>query len=143
MNLLKIPKFEECSTPTAILGVIDCSGSMEMYWEWVAQFWNTKIPKDGKTITITFDTTAKIVGNNTLNAQNIMEHGGGGTSIPEAFLMMEKVINERIPVDQPLTLIFISDGDDSNMKTINDRMKKLKGNLNRYINFICLGRNTF
>ena len=140
MNLLKIPKFEEDSQHTLVLGVIDCSVSMEMYWEWVAKFWNTSIPKAVNSITITFDNTAKIVQNNILNAQDIMVHGGGGTSIPEAFQMMEKVINERIPVDQAITVVFISDGDDGNMKTINDRMKALKGFSNRYINFICLGK---
>lgn len=61
------------------------------------------------------------------------------TAIPEAFKMFETVL-DTIPVNESVTAIFISDGQDNNLNTLEERMKKLKGNSeNRKINFICLG----
>lgn len=61
------------------------------------------------------------------------------TAIPEAFKMFETVL-DTIPVNESVTAIFISDGQDNNLNTLEERMKKLKGNAeNRKINFICLG----
>lgn len=69
----------------------------------------------------------------------IHDHGGGMTAIPEAFKMFETVL-DSIPVNESVTAIFISDGQDNNLNTLEERMKKLKGNHeNRKINFICLG----
>jgi len=91
-----------------IIGVIDCSGSMGSWWKNLAEFWNSDcIPKQN-CVTITFDTSAKIVPGNMLNS-NINHHGGGGTNISEPFIMFEKEV-DNIPKDHSITAIFISDG---------------------------------
>jgi len=42
--------------------------------------------------------------------------------------------------EKNITVIFISDGQDNNLNTLNERMDRLKGNEDdRKINFICLG----
>lgn len=77
-------KRQSASTKLHIVGLIDCSGSMSSWWKWIVEFWNSDvIPKDNLH-TITFDTKAKVVPDNILNPR-IQHHGGGGTSIPEAF----------------------------------------------------------
>jgi hypothetical protein len=53
----------------------------------VAKFWNAFIPKQNLH-TITFDHRVKVSGDGTL-ADKITKHGGGRTSIPEAFVEME------------------------------------------------------
>ncbi len=49
-----------------ICGLIDCSGSMQPWWEWLADFWNECIPKTNL-FTLTFDNRVKIVPDNILN----------------------------------------------------------------------------
>ncbi len=44
-----------------------------------------------------------------------------------------------MPEGHSITVIFISDGQDNNTRTLEERMKKLKGNTNLKINFLCLG----
>ncbi|KAL4480346.1 hypothetical protein ABPG74_020862 [Tetrahymena malaccensis] len=111
---------------------------MSSWWKWIAEFWNSEsIPKENLH-TITFDGTARHCQSNILSTR-IHDHGGGMTAIPEAFKMFETVL-DSIPVNESVTAIFISDGQDNNLNTLEERMKKLKGNHeNRKINFICLG----
>lgn len=46
---------------------------------------------------------------------------------------------EKVPKDHCVTAIFISDGQDNNIHTLDARLKKLQGNLYKKVNFICLG----
>jgi len=46
---------------------------------------------------------------------------------------------ETLPHDQNITAIFISDGQDNQMNTLEARLQALKGNQIRKVNFICLG----
>lgn len=136
MNFFKIPK-EKLSGPSKIIGIIDASGSMGPHWPWLAKFWNEYIPADNA-LTICFDTITKIAPGNKLD-ENINKHGGGGTNITAAFNVLEKEM-ENIPKETPLTVIFISDGQDSNLNALERKFKELKGNYNRRrLNFICLG----
>ncbi|CAK90707.1 unnamed protein product (macronuclear) [Paramecium tetraurelia] len=125
-------------TKLTIIGLIDVSASMYTRWEWVANFWNKSIPKDNL-ITLTFDHRAKKVHNNVLS-QNIEDHGEGTTEIVPAFELLETEI-VKVPKNHNITVIFISDGQDNHVNTIEQRMKqRLKGNVQkRNINFICLG----
>jgi len=135
MQIYQIPH-SSGKKPQIFISVIDCSGSMGSYWKAVAKNYNEYVPKEG-TITITFDTVARLVPDNTLN-ENINKHGGGGTNITAAFEVMDKEI-EKIDKKQMITILFISDGQDNNLGTLEERLKHLKGNQGRTINFMCLG----
>ena len=133
----KIPHSSLSSPIQSIFGIIDASGSMDKYWKWVAEFWNEKIPKEN-CITITFDTLAKICPSNKLS-ENLKHHGGGGTDIVIPFQLFETEL-QKIAPSQPITVLFISDGEDNRISTLNERFAKhLKGDKDRVINFICLG----
>ena len=136
-NIFKIPNKSGKSQTIYVIGIIDASGSMSSYWQWVAGFWNQNIPKD-HCITITFDTKAKIVPNNTLSL-SLNAHGGGGTKIPEAFQLFEEKLAE-IPNNSSINAIFISDGQDNYLNTVEQRCNQLlKGSQDKRINFMCLG----
>ena len=141
MKLFKVPLAKGTnakSENSIVVGMIDCSGSMSNVWKWVAEFWNEAIPKTPESITITFDTKAKRVEENILN-HSINFHGGGGTLIPEAFVLMEKLL-EPIPLTRQITVLFISDGQDNNINSLKQRLSTLKGNRGHHLNFICLGK---
>jgi hypothetical protein len=137
MYFYQIPK-KETNTSDTIIGVIDCSGSMENNWVWLANHWNEFIPQEKSQI-ITFDTKARIPAENRLN-QSINHHGGGGTNITEGFIKLEEEL-AKLPNDSSVTVVFISDGEDNNQGTLEERMSKLKGNSGstKRINFICIG----
>jgi hypothetical protein len=61
---------------------------MSSWWAWIAEFWNTSIPKQN-CYTITFDSRPRVVESNILS-KKISDHGGGGTAIPEAFALFEE-----------------------------------------------------
>lgn len=61
-------------TGLTIIGVIDSSGSMSDWWEWLANFWNSSIPKDNL-VTITFSTKPALVPTNVLSTK-LKDHGG-------------------------------------------------------------------
>jgi hypothetical protein len=95
---------------------------MSSWWGKLAEFWNEVIPKEN-CYTITFDNTVKICNTNILS-KRIFDHGGGRTSIPEAFVEFEKYL-ANVPKEDNVTVIFISDGEDNNINTLDARMKKL------------------
>lgn len=135
MNIFKVPKKNQV-TKSVLVGIIDASGSMEPCWEWLIKFWNQKIPKQN-TITITFDNNVHPCNNNVLS-DYILDHGGGGTNITQAFERFEQHL-DNIPKDTAITVIFISDGDDMYPSTLSTRFAALKGHKEHMINFICLG----
>jgi len=139
MKLFKIPKASVGGKQVnnQIIGIIDASGSMSSVWPLVAEFWNKYIPTQNS-YTITFDSKPRICESNILN-QNISQHGGGSTEILKAFEAFENKLHS-LPQDTNLTVIFISDGQDNNVRTLEQRMKNLKGNPKGiFINFLCLG----
>lgn len=75
-----------------IIGIIDSSGSMSSWWSWIADFWNSDVIPKERLHTITFDTKPRVIESNVLSTK-IKDHGGGGTSIPEAFVQFEKILN--------------------------------------------------
>ena len=136
-NLFKVPNKSGKSQTIYVIGIIDASGSMTSYWKWVADFWNQNIPKEN-CITITFDTKPRICASNTLD-QSINAHGGGGTKIPEAFQVFEEKLKE-LPQNSSVNAVFISDGQDNYMNTVEQRCNSLlKGHMGYRINFMCLG----
>jgi len=136
-NIFKIPPNKGKHQLLYVVGIIDASGSMEDCWPWVVSFWNKSIPKD-HCITITFDKAPHLAQNNELT-DDILAHGGGSTKIPEAFQFFETQI-EKIPKEATINVVFVSDGDDDNMKTVEERCGiMLKGAKDRRVNFICLG----
>jgi len=139
MKLFKIPKATTNGKPSnnQIIGVIDASGSMSGVWPLVAQFWNKYIPADNA-YTITFDDRTHICQNNILNSE-ISKHGGRSTDILRAFAALEKKL-ETLPQDTSVTVIFISDGQDNDVRSLENRLQRLNGNPKKiYINFLCLG----
>ncbi|KRX05847.1 hypothetical protein PPERSA_03784 [Pseudocohnilembus persalinus] len=120
-----------------IVGIIDASGSMASWWKWVAEFYNVAIPQDSLK-TFTFDHRVQHCDTNKLT-DRIQNHGGGRTAIPEVFAEFEKHL-QTVPMDKNITVLFISDGQDNSLHTLEQRMNKLKGNNeDRKINFVCLG----
>lgn len=136
MYIFQIPSLNKISNDCTI-GVIDCSGSMEPNWVWLANHWNTFIPIDSSKI-ITFDTKAKIPSSNRLDAE-IGKHGGGGTNITAGFMEVDKQL-ALLPSGSNVTIVFISDGEDNNINTLSARMSELEGNDgSKRVNFICIG----
>ena len=135
MNIYQVPLISQAISQTFI-SVIDASGSMRPFWSSLVKHFNHYIPKENA-ITITFDTTPYFVTDNILS-EDIFKHGGGGTNITAAFEMMDQKI-EKLDKNQMLTILFISDGQDNNIDSVEYRFKKLKGNQGRTVTFICLG----
>ena len=136
MHIFQIPAKEKTSSDWTI-GVVDCSGSMEPNWSWLAKHWNDFIPLETSKI-ITFDTKAKMPDNNRLN-EDIQVHGGGGTNITAGFVKLDQELM-KLPQGSNITIVFISDGEDNNINTLNARMSELEGNDGtKRINFICIG----
>jgi len=69
---------------------------------------------------------------------NINSHGGGGTNIPCGFILMDQILT-NYTTDIDVTILFISDGQDNNLSTLEARMRELKGNKGRRVSLICLG----
>lgn len=136
MHIYQIPALEKVAQDFTI-GVIDCSGSMEGNWRWLAQHWNKFIPVENSKI-ITFSTTAAIPSTNRLDV-DIYKHGGGGTNITSGFVKLDEEL-KLLPPKSNITVIFISDGEDNNIGSLQARMSELEGNDGtRRINFICIG----
>jgi hypothetical protein len=138
MKVFKIPKASEKANQKSgcVIGIIDASGSMQNVWTWLADFWNKCIPKDDLH-TITFDTISRVCANNTLDT-TISKHGGGGTNITVAFEAFEAKL-KTLPLGSHVTALFISDGQDNHLNTLETRFSKLNGNPGHIINFVCLG----
>jgi Mg-chelatase subunit ChlD len=98
-----------------IVGIIDASGSMSSWWKFLSEFWNESIPSENL-FTITFDQKPRVCESNILS-KRIQDHGGGMTAIPEAFKLFEEHL-EKLSEDTPVTVLFISDGEDNNLGTL-------------------------
>ena len=117
MSIFQVPRKDE-ERRQVIIGVIDCSGSMEPSWPWLVDHWNRCVPRENL-LTITFDSKTSKVPNNQLNV-DILEHGGGGTKIVEAFELLEAEL-AAIPKEVHVTVLFISDGEDNDAKSLEQR----------------------
>ncbi len=135
MNIYQIPHTSS-HKPQTFVSVIDASCSMRPFWPTLARYFNRFVPKQGS-ITITFDTTPYLIADNILS-EDIYKHGGGGTNITAAFELMDQKIAE-LDKRQSVTVLFISDGQDNNIDSLEHRLQKLRGNQGRMVTFICLG----
>lgn len=121
-----------------IIGLIDSSGSMGSNWEYICAQWNELIPKENTRI-ITFSNDSSVSNQNTLLTP-ISSYENTGTNLFNAFEKLEDEIN-AIPVKNNVTVIFLSDGQDTNDILVIDKIDTLKGckNSSRIINFITVG----
>jgi len=60
------------------------------------------------------------------------------TDIPKAFQALEEALKE-VENDTHVTVLFISDGQDSYHQTLQERLKILTGNQGKTVTFLCLG----
>ena len=127
---------------TTVVGIIDASGSMGKIWKQLVQQYNQLIDEQGHSsiYTITFDTKARCNMQDPHLRTLLNKHGGGGTSLDEPFLLFQNLWTDHIPKDNDINVIFISDGQDNDVKTLTDRLAKLR-NLNKRqtLTFMCLG----
>ena len=136
ISIIQVPECKESENVGHFIAVIDASGSMRPFWPALAKLYNEYAPKVNAH-TITFDGNTRICPTNLLT-DNIGTHGGGMTNIPLAFSQLDKLIS-TIDASQPITVLFVSDGQDNSLSTLPKRLEALKGHQNRRINFICLG----
>eukprot|EP01103_Thecamoeba_quadrilineata_P007657 TRINITY_DN17503_c0_g1_i1.p1 TRINITY_DN17503_c0_g1~~TRINITY_DN17503_c0_g1_i1.p1 ORF type:complete len:991 (+),score=218.00 TRINITY_DN17503_c0_g1_i1:42-3014(+) len=118
------------------ISLIDASGSMQPYWKAVANLYNEYAPKTS-VHTITFSGQPSICVSNILD-QRLDKHGGGMTNIPAAFTALDVKLSE-LDSSTPITVLFVSDGQDNNISSLNQRLKQLKGHQGKKITFLCLG----
>jgi len=64
-KIFKIPASSQ-NVKEAIVGLIDCSGSMSSWWKTVAKYWNEYVPKEN-CHTIVFDSNVQKVPTNKLS----------------------------------------------------------------------------
>lgn len=119
------------------VSLIDSSCSMSPGWKWLVARWNTFVPRKNA-LTITFDTEAREVPSNQLS-DDIYDHGGKSTDIYKAFKLFEEQL-EAVSPETNMTVLFISNGEDTCNLDIQHCLSQLKGNVDgRKINFLCLG----
>lgn len=125
--------------PSWLFGILDSSGSMSSHWKFVADNYNQLMDEvdQDKVTTIAFDHSIheepkKKVGD------KISQYGGGSTNILLAFQEFEKRL-EKIPKDDEVKVIFLSDGQDTCNSNLQEKLKTLKGGQGRKITFMCLG----
>ena len=130
------------SKPFTLVGIIDASGSMGKLWKQLVFQWNTLLEenRNNKIFTITFDTKARANLNDPTLKTLLNKHGGGGTTLDEPFLKFQEVWRDKIPSDHDIKVIFISDGQDNDLPSLDNRLSKLKRvNDNQLVTFMCLG----
>ena len=110
---------------------------MGSYWAAMAKFWNQSIAESAEFL-ITFSHIAKLE-ENTILSEDLKKHGGGMTNIYAAFEKMEERLIQ-VPEDASITIVFISDGQDTNGEAkLREKMKGLNGGQGRDITLLCLG----
>lgn len=110
---------------------------MSSYWKYLASQWNSFM-SNVDVDAFCFDNQIHPVEGAILK-DRIQEHGGSMTDIYKAFEHFETML-EEIPKEQPVVVLFISDGGHNVGGDIKSLLPKLKGNKdNRKINFLCLG----
>lgn len=130
---------EAAGRPAWLVGILDSSGSMSSHWKFVAEHYNALMDEvdQTKAITFCFDNKVRPVPNNKLS-ERIQDYGGGMTNILLAFEEFERQL-ERIPIEDEVKVIFLSDGQDTCNSNLQEKLKGLKGANNRKITFMCLG----
>jgi translation elongation factor EF-1alpha len=123
---------------TTVIGIIDASGSMSSCWPTLVTHWNTLVDDYKELIhTITFSYDASVKEGKYLSNSDV----GGGTNIVSGFV---KAYDKMLEIADKLgetdfTIIFVSDGDDGDMRTITKRIQNLTVPMNLRINLICVG----
>lgn len=136
ISIFQIPSQDGGETAGVFVSLIDASGSMRPFWESLATLFNEYTPKENSHL-ITFSGTAKKCSTTRLSTK-LSDHGGGLTNIPAAFEELDKII-ASVNEETPITVLFVSDGQDNNLKTLPERLNKLRGCQDRKITFLCLG----
>ena len=133
------------SNPYTLVGIIDASGSMGKFWKQLVAQWNLLVDEilsnhGNQVYTITFDTKARCNSNDPTLKTLLNKHGGGGTTLDEPFLKFQEIWREKIPANHEIKVVFISDGQDNDLPTLNDRLSKLhKITQTHTVTFMCLG----
>jgi hypothetical protein len=139
-SLFRVPEVETSTAKKrkVVAGLIDASGSMGSYWAAMAKFWNQSIAESADFL-ITFSHVAKLEENPVLS-EDLNKHGGGMTNIYAAFEKLEERLL-TVPEEASVTIVFISDGQDTTNgeAKLREKMKKLKGGQGRDITMLCLG----
>ncbi|KRX04318.1 hypothetical protein PPERSA_03558 [Pseudocohnilembus persalinus] len=134
-NIFKIPKIKQAPQNSTIIGVIDQSGSMQDCFQWLATEWNSQIKdKYEKTKCCIFHNLA-------YEAPSLQKQPEMGTTEVEAgFTLLNSVLMQQ-EVEDNITVIFVSDGQDNNQNTIFERLDKLIAYIPKYkkINFLTIG----
>lgn len=135
----EIIKGDAAGKPAWLVSILDSSGSMSSHWKYVAEHYNALMQEvdQDKAITFCFDNKVRPCPTNKLS-ERIQDHGSGMTNILMAFQEFENTL-ERIPKDDEVKVIFLSDGQDTCNSNLQDKLKTLKGAGDRKITFMCLG----
>lgn len=125
--------------PAWLFGILDSSGSMSSHWGFVAQHYNELMDEvdQERVTTLCFDSQVREEPNKKIDAK-ISKYGGGTTNILLAFQEFEKRI-QKLPQEDEIKVIFLSDGQDTCNSNLQEKLKTLKGGDNRKITFMCLG----
>ncbi|CAD8111689.1 unnamed protein product [Paramecium primaurelia] len=133
VKYFKLPQ-KDSNEKGMLISILDCSGSMSSYWQYVAKYYNELKEKSSLSIAITFDTQVKVLQPNEIINPNINQYGGGGTNITCAFVALNQEIQKR-SITSDLTVVFVSDGQGSyDEKAIKQTMPNVQN-----LNFICVG----
>lgn len=126
--------------PAWLIGLLDSSGSMGSHWKFMTDNYNQlmdEVDMD-KVITICFDDRVHEEPKKKVE-DKINRYGGGSTNLLLAFQEFERRL-EKIPVEDEVRVIFLSDGQDNcNGGKLQEKLKTLKGGAGRKITFMCLG----
>ena len=136
LSIVQVPSSNTGTASGVFVSLIDASGSMGGFWKYVAKLYNEYAPKENAH-TVTFSGSPSICKSNMLS-ENIRKHGGGLTNIPAAFQQLDKILSS-VSQETAVTVLFVSDGQDNNLKTLQQRLSNLKGHQGRRVTFLCLG----
>ena len=128
--------------PYTLVGIIDASGSMGKLWKLLVAQWNGLLEENrhNQTFTITFDTKARCNMLDPALRTLLNKHGGGGTTLDEPFLKFQEIWREQIPPQNEIKVVFISDGQDNELATLQNRLEKLRPVVpGQIVTFMCLG----
>jgi hypothetical protein len=140
----ELPTGDSASQKFKVIGIIDSSGSMANVWKFLAKNWNQLVDDIGEDhfYTLTFDNKIRHNKKSAKLNDMLYFHGGGGTTIDSGFKYFEENILPEIPTDHEIKIIFISDGQDNKIDTLQTRLAGLNGSLaslRKDISFMCLG----
>ncbi|EAR97525.1 VWA domain CoxE-like protein (macronuclear) [Tetrahymena thermophila SB210] len=135
-NIFRIPQVSTEKVSSALIGVLDASGSMSSYWPFAARSWNQISQNHPNSYCITFST--KAAERKLPLSENINQYDCSSTNIVGGFEVLNEML-QRPSMGNNVTVVFISDGQDDNNSTLPNRITKLKITHQKKINFISIG----